>query len=287
VADSLEGKFGYIADLPDEIREAFMWLAQDVVALHKKWDLYLGFFGKPESLQVISHLPVPFHLIEESLRTDITMLIGRLSDSAKFGKDENISFRALLEFYSKDDASEKDDVQDQDKVQDQDAQEQDKVLEQLVADFIQICKPVTQNRHKLVRIRKVAWKASCASCSSPSTPRQTRSTMPPCRWTSAANADSDDSPAPAANIVRSCSSLSPAVTPPCSSPRMPRRTSPHPPISMTSPLRMTREPRSNVTGDTGQFPFPDFFFGDPGLWYGKGVRARHRESSSASSLALV
>ena len=127
MADRFEGKFGYIEPLPEEIREAFMWLAHDVVALHRKWDLYLGLFGKPESFQVVTQLPQPFNLIEESLRTDITMLIGRLSDSAKFGKDENISFRALLEFYS-----------------------DDGTLEQLVADFVQNCKPVTQNRHKLV-----------------------------------------------------------------------------------------------------------------------------------------
>ena len=98
MANSLEGTFGYIETLSDGIREPFMWLAQDVVALHQKWDLYLGLFGKPESLQVIGHLPVPFHLIEESLRTDITMLIGRLSDSPKFRDDENISFQQLQEF---------------------------------------------------------------------------------------------------------------------------------------------------------------------------------------------
>jgi hypothetical protein len=127
VANSFEGKFGYIESLPDEIREAFMWLAQDVVAMHRKWDLYLGLFGKPESSQVETQLPLPFNLIEESLRTDLTMLIGRLSDNAKFGKDENISFRALLEFYS-----------------------DDSTLGQLVSSFVQTCKPVTQNRHKLV-----------------------------------------------------------------------------------------------------------------------------------------
>jgi hypothetical protein len=127
VANSFEGKFGYIENLPDEIRETFMWLAQDVVALHRKWDLYLGLFGNQESFQVVTQLPQPFNLIEESLRTDITMLIGRLSDSAKFRKDENISFRALLVFYS-----------------------DDTTLGELVASFVQTCEPVTRNRHKLV-----------------------------------------------------------------------------------------------------------------------------------------
>jgi hypothetical protein len=127
VADSFEGKFGFIENLPDEIREAFMWLAHDVVWLHRKWDLYLGLFGQPESIKVVTQLPIPFSLIEESLRTDITMLIGRLSDSAKFREDENISFRALLGFYP-----------------------DDNTLGELVASFVQTCEPVTRNRHKLV-----------------------------------------------------------------------------------------------------------------------------------------
>jgi hypothetical protein len=98
VAARYEGKFGHIENLPEEIRESFMWLSQDVVALHRKWDFYLGLFGKKENFAVISHLPQPFNLIEESMRTDITMLIGRLSNGAKFGKDDNISFRALQKF---------------------------------------------------------------------------------------------------------------------------------------------------------------------------------------------
>jgi hypothetical protein len=38
VATRYEGKFGYIESLPVEIRESYMCLAQDVVALHRKWD---------------------------------------------------------------------------------------------------------------------------------------------------------------------------------------------------------------------------------------------------------
>ena len=105
-----------------------MWLAQDVVALYRKGDFYLGLFGKTENYPVISALPQPFNFIEESLRTDITMLIGRLSDNAKFGKkDGNISFKAIAEYYPNDHA-----------------------LEQLVAEFVNSCDPVIKNRHKLV-----------------------------------------------------------------------------------------------------------------------------------------
>lgn len=127
MAARYEGKFGHIENLPEEVRESFMWLAQDVVALHRKWDFYLGLFGKKENFAVISHLPQPFNIIEESMRTDITMLIGRLSDGAKFGKDDNISFRTLQEFYPRDDA-----------------------LKQLVTDFVSNCDPIIKNRHKLV-----------------------------------------------------------------------------------------------------------------------------------------
>jgi hypothetical protein len=127
VADNFEGKFGYIENFPDEIREAFMWLSQEVVALFRKWDFYLGLFAKEEHRQTIGALPQPFSAIEQALRTDIIMLIGRLSDNAKFKDEDNISFKALVEFYP-----------------------DDLVLKQLVEDFVTACEPVKMNRHKTV-----------------------------------------------------------------------------------------------------------------------------------------
>jgi hypothetical protein len=127
MADNFEGKFGHIEKLPEEIREAFVWLAHEVVALFRKWDFYLGLFANEEHRQTIAALPQPFQAIEQALRTDLIMLIGRLDDGATFKDDENVSFRALAEFYP-----------------------DDKELELLVVDFSSAAKPVKTNRHKTV-----------------------------------------------------------------------------------------------------------------------------------------
>ena len=55
------------------------------------------------------------------------MLIGRLSDNAKFKDEDNISFKALAEFYPN-----------------------DKALKHLVEDFVTACEPVKVKRHKTV-----------------------------------------------------------------------------------------------------------------------------------------
>jgi hypothetical protein len=70
---------------------------------------------------------MPFNLIEESLRTDMTMAVCRLSDAAKTSRYENLSFRRLEQFYP-----------------------QDGILKQLVDTFVANCEPVTKHRNKLV-----------------------------------------------------------------------------------------------------------------------------------------
>jgi AbiU2 len=122
-----EGKFGYIRSLPDDVREVFMWLCQDMVVLYRKWDFYLGLYGKPENYPIISFLPQSFNVIEESLRTDITMAICRLSDPLEMRRQENLNFRSLEAFYDEDFA-----------------------LKKLVDEFVASCEPVRINRNKLV-----------------------------------------------------------------------------------------------------------------------------------------
>ena len=102
VAADFTGKFGHIESFPEEIREAFMWLSQEVVTLFRKWDFYLGLFDKEEHRQTIAALPQPFSAIEQALRTDIIMLIGRLDDGTTFKDDENVSFKALADCYPDD-----------------------------------------------------------------------------------------------------------------------------------------------------------------------------------------
>ena len=95
------GSFGYDEKLPDNIREVFMWLCQDVASLHDKWDFYLKLFDK-KNTELLSELArSSFQIIEESLRDDMAMLICRLSDPAHLGKGErardNLSFPNLIE----------------------------------------------------------------------------------------------------------------------------------------------------------------------------------------------
>ena len=122
-----EGDFGHVAALPDDIRDVLMRLCQDVTTLYRTWDLYTGLFGDSESLTVVSQLPVPFIVIEQALRTDLTMNICRLRDPSISRGRENLSFPALGEFYAN-----------------------DTELQNRIADFIAACEPVKINRNRLV-----------------------------------------------------------------------------------------------------------------------------------------
>jgi hypothetical protein len=65
----------------------------------------------------------------------------------------------------------------------------------------------------LASMRKVTWKASMASCSSRRMPRHVRSTIGPCRHTSASKVSSPASSRCVANRSNSCLSVSPEATP--------------------------------------------------------------------------
>jgi hypothetical protein len=68
-----EGSFVEIESRPDDIIGIFMYIWKDFVALYRKWDSYMGLCGKPENFAVINALPQAFNVIEESLRSDMTM----------------------------------------------------------------------------------------------------------------------------------------------------------------------------------------------------------------------
>jgi hypothetical protein len=121
------GDFGHLDILPDDVRDTFMWLCQDVAAMNRKWDFYLGLFGEPENHAIMDASPPAFNLIEESLRTDMTMAVCRLSDPVRSCGQENLNFRALESFY-----------------------DQDSKLKQLIDDFVAACRPVKAYRNKLV-----------------------------------------------------------------------------------------------------------------------------------------
>ena len=120
--------FGYSEELPENIRDVFMWLCQDVASLQHKWDFWLELFGKSENTDLLSELaPTSFNIILETLQNDITMAICRLSDPPKSMGQENLSFATL-------------------------AQNCDEIegIENLVTEFRKICEPARHRRNKRV-----------------------------------------------------------------------------------------------------------------------------------------
>lgn len=118
--------FGYDAGLPEEIREIFMWLCQDVAALHRKWHFYLTLFGDINTTQLLSDLARgSFNIIEETVRNDISLGISRLSDPSKTSRNENISMEALV--------SRCDEIDN---------------IAELQKEFISKCKPIQKLRNK-------------------------------------------------------------------------------------------------------------------------------------------
>lgn len=92
----LNDAFGYDPKLPDNLREIFVWLCQDVAALREKWSFYLELFGSEENTDLLSELVLAsFQIIEEALRNDIILSICRLSDPIKSLGYENLSFETL------------------------------------------------------------------------------------------------------------------------------------------------------------------------------------------------
>lgn len=120
--------FGYSEHLPENIREIFMWLCQDVVSLQQKWDFYQELFGKTQNTVLLSELaPGSFNIIFETLQNELTMAICRLRDPSTTKGKANISFEALL-----------------DKCTNM------KEVEDLLSEFKRISKPLSQRRNKRV-----------------------------------------------------------------------------------------------------------------------------------------
>ena len=123
--------FGYSEKLPENIKDAFMWLCQDVSILQSKWDFFSYLFGTKANTDLLSELaPASFNMIFDSLLNDITMAICRLSDPSKSGRDlerYNLSFSTLVDMC-----------------------DQIEGLKELLKDFRNVCKPITQTRNRRV-----------------------------------------------------------------------------------------------------------------------------------------
>jgi hypothetical protein len=92
-----EDRFGYVANMPENIRIIFMWLCQDVASLQSKWDFYLELYDDKNNTEIMSDLASwSFNIIEESLRNDMTMAICRLSDPTVTLSKDNLSLATLV-----------------------------------------------------------------------------------------------------------------------------------------------------------------------------------------------
>jgi AbiU2 len=93
--------FGYVEEIPEQIRNVFMWLCQDLASLQRKWDFYLESFSITENAELLSDLaPTSFNIIFESLQCEITMAICRLSDPPSSMNQENLSLKTLILNYA-------------------------------------------------------------------------------------------------------------------------------------------------------------------------------------------
>ncbi len=91
--------FGEYPQLPEDVQPVFKDLCQDLVSLHDKWRLYLDLFSNGHTVDLLDDVArASFQMVEESLRSDVTMSISRLSDERKSSAGgENLSIQALVD----------------------------------------------------------------------------------------------------------------------------------------------------------------------------------------------
>lgn len=90
--------FGYIQELPEEIKQPYQYICQELAYVSDKWKLYKDLFIQKDNIDVInSTAPRAFQAFEESLRIDIAMSISRLADPINTIGKKNLSVEMLLE----------------------------------------------------------------------------------------------------------------------------------------------------------------------------------------------
>jgi len=88
-------------DFPEPIQDIFEGLWQEVVSLHAQWKLYLDLYGDPEKIDLLNEtVPSVFQVIEESVRTNMIVSFGRLTDASSTGKKSNLSLDRLVKLLS-------------------------------------------------------------------------------------------------------------------------------------------------------------------------------------------
>jgi hypothetical protein len=123
-----EGHFGHLDGLPDDVRDSFMWLCQEMANLALKWRLYLDLFGEEETRGLLQDTAdQAFHAIEESIRVDVTITISRMADPVTSSGKENLSFAKIAKHF-----------------------EDDAALKAEIETFQKACEPMLTLRHKLI-----------------------------------------------------------------------------------------------------------------------------------------
>jgi hypothetical protein len=91
--------FGYFPEIPEEeLRSIVQLLCQDLASLNAKWHLYLDLFAEKEDVAVLNNTAMgAFQIIEESLRSDMAISIGRLCDPPELWGHQNLSLQKLAE----------------------------------------------------------------------------------------------------------------------------------------------------------------------------------------------
>lgn len=90
--------FGACPDLPHDVQPIFQNLCQDLASLHGKWRLYLDLFSDRETVNLLNDVAMAtFQMVEESLRSDLTMSICRLSDPPQSCRQDNLSIKVLVD----------------------------------------------------------------------------------------------------------------------------------------------------------------------------------------------
>jgi hypothetical protein len=88
-----------VSEVPDSIKEVFEQLKSEITSLHARWKIYRQLFGhSDERIGLLNRCaPTFFFFIHGVLIDEIQLSIGKLTDRARTGKNENLSFKKLHE----------------------------------------------------------------------------------------------------------------------------------------------------------------------------------------------
>lgn len=87
------------SQFPPSIERLFRPLWNEIVWLNAKWNAFTRLYGTDEAtVELLNHVAGSFfRLVEESLRDDVLLSIGRLLDPSATGAKANLSLQALLD----------------------------------------------------------------------------------------------------------------------------------------------------------------------------------------------